>query len=109
MTAQIFADFANWWTIRFPKAILTSIKITVLVISHFLSLQTNLKYFFVPWKNERRPGYVGIAIGIGITIRTMIIVINILLVSITALTGVFLLIAWYSAPILIFFIPTPVS
>lgn len=101
MPALILADFAFWFLFSIPISIFDGTKTVIAALCHFLSLESNLKMLFSPWKNERRKGYVPIARGIGFMVRSFTICLNIGFVILAMAVGIGLIIAWFSLPLLI--------
>lgn len=104
MPTLILVDFASWFLFSIPASIFGGTKIVIMALCHFLSLKSNLKMLFAPWKNERRKGYVSIARGIGFMIRSFTVSVNLLLIILTVVIGAGLVIIWFSLPLIILLI-----
>lgn len=71
--------FFKFWFLEAPLGL---IKYFVSLNNAFLSLFSLpllVKTFFKPWKNEYRKGMVGVARGIGMTIKTFVITVDLII------------------------------
>lgn len=71
------------------------------------SLPLIIRTFFVPWKNEYRSRYIPVALGLGITIKTMVIFVNIvlfILLLLCELLFVLFIMLWPIVTILLLFL-----
>jgi hypothetical protein len=90
----------NFWLIEGPVNILSTTWILTRSVANVLSVPILLRTFFAPWKGEYRKGYVGIARGIGITVRLFTLLVSILILTTVLTLGTALAILWVLAPIL---------
>jgi len=101
MPALILVDFTFWFLFSVPTLILNGTKTVIMALCHFLSLKSNLRMLFSPWKNERRKGYVSIARGIGFLVRSFTISVNLVFVILAMAVSIGLIIVWFGLPLLI--------
>ncbi|MFH1186845.1 MAG: hypothetical protein V1697_01580 [Candidatus Levyibacteriota bacterium] len=90
------------------------IEAPVLLISFFISLNKTImgiislpllvKTYFKPWKNEYREGLVGFSIGMGIFIKTFVILADLFLMAIVLLIEFSFILLFIAFPILTFYL-----
>jgi len=71
--------FLKFWFIDSPKNLITFFVSLNNAFLQFSSLSLLLKTYFRPWKNEYRKGLVGFSIGMGMFMKTFVILVNIFL------------------------------
>lgn len=71
--------FLKFWFLEAPKDLIAFFASVNKAFLQLFSLPLLLKTFFRPWKNEYRKGLVGFSIGMGIFIKTFIIIADIVL------------------------------
>lgn len=91
--------FLKFWFFEAPKGLIAFFGSCNRVFLQLFSLPLLIKTFFRPWKNEYREGLVGFSIGMGMFIKTFVILVDTLLL-------VFLLI--FELAVVIGFIGLPV-
>lgn len=91
--------FIKFWFFEGPQFLLKVTWLLVRTTAAILSLPILLKTFFSPWKGEYRQGYVGIARGIGIIVRSFMILISLFIVVTIFITGILFTLTWIGAPI----------
>jgi hypothetical protein len=96
-------DFAHWWFIEAPVTILKILRFIFLAFVHLFSLKELFTTFFKPWKNEYREGLVRTAIVVGVVFKSMLIVLDVFLLSFVLLIEVALFALWISLPFLAVF------
>jgi hypothetical protein len=93
MTAYISlpALFIRFWFIEAPLAILRYYGHINTAFLQFFALPMMIKTFFKPLKNEYREGLVGFSIGMGIVVKTVLILFTLFLLGfILTLEAIFL-------------------
>lgn len=104
MTAYLLLPyyFSLFWFIEAPRDILGFFISVNKAFFQLFSLPLLLRTFFQPIKNEYRKGLVGFSIGMGMGIKSMLIVVNfILLIPLIAIESV-LLLAFLAFPFVTF-------
>lgn len=71
--------FLNFWFFEAPKGFLAFFASFNHAFLELFSLPLLVKTYFKPWKNEYREGLVGFSIGMGMFIKTIVIVVDIVL------------------------------
>jgi hypothetical protein len=92
--------FIYWWFVTAPIQLLVFFFRYLTHLSQVLSLPLLVKTFFVPWKNENKKGYVAIARGIGMTVKTSVILADLMILIIFFMVEVSLFLLWMLLPIL---------
>jgi hypothetical protein len=90
----------KFWFFEGPQFILSTTWLLVRATGNIFSLPILLRTYFAPWKGEYRKGYVGIARGVGIVVRTFTILVALAFVSLVLAGGLLLALAWIGLPIL---------
>lgn len=72
-------SFLKFWFWQAPSSIINFFKSLNLAFLQLFSLQLLIKTFFKPWKNEYREGLVNFSIGMGMFIKTFVILVDLLL------------------------------
>lgn len=99
--------FLKFWFVEAPPAqfiFFTSLNRAFL---HLFSLPILVRTFFKPWKNEYREGLIGFSIGMGMFIKTIVIIVDIVLLLMLIafeLTSVAAFIAWPMVTVYLLFI-----
>ncbi len=70
------------------------------VFLHLFSLPLFIKTFFKPWKNEYRQGLVGFSVGMGMFIKTIAIIADIVLLLLLLLVEITSIFVWLFWPIM---------
>ena len=92
--------FFSFWFITAPKEILLFFGSLNHAFLQFFSLPLLFSTFFRPIKNEYRRGLVGFSIGMGMVVKSFLIVFNLLLFIPLLLGEVMLLFLFLSFPLL---------
>ena len=71
--------FLKFWFIEAPVAIIQYAESLNIAYLHLFSLPLLVRTFFKPLKNEYREGLVGFSIGMGIAVKTVLIVVDLLI------------------------------
>jgi hypothetical protein len=88
----LFMQFLKFWFIDGPIGLVNYFSSFNKAFLELFSLGLLVKTFFKPWKNEYRKGLVGFSIGMGIAIKSIVILVDILVFLVLLLAeGVFLL------------------
>jgi hypothetical protein len=90
--------FLQFWFLEVPTSI---IKFFFSLNKYFLqlvSLSLLVKTFFRPWKNEYREGLVGFSIGMGIFIKSVVILIDIFMFLILLSLEIFTVALFFCFP-----------
>jgi len=114
-TNSIIITFFAWWYLEFPKQIFKIFKLATTNLIQSFSVPEILKTFFSTWKrtynsvagkslNDKINALVDnlISRGIGITIRTFLIIVFVFFVIIYSLLLLLILTAWLVGPVLPF-------
>jgi hypothetical protein len=70
--------FLKYWFIEAPRGLILFFSSLNNAFLNLFSLPLVIKTYFKPWKNEYRQGLVGFSIGMGIFIKTFVILTDIL-------------------------------
>ncbi|MBI4080464.1 MAG: hypothetical protein HY430_01705 [Candidatus Levybacteria bacterium] len=102
MTAYIGLPvaFLRYWYIDAPKEILLFFDSLNTAFFQLFSLPLFLKTFFKPIKNEYRKGLVGFSLGMGIGIKTVLILFDLAMFGILLASEVAFLLFFLAFPIL---------
>ncbi|MBI2036535.1 hypothetical protein HYT17_02815 [Candidatus Microgenomates bacterium] len=92
--------FLKFWYLEAPWALVKFFLSLNQTFLHFFSLGLFLKTFFKPWKNEYREGLVGFSIGMGMFIKTIAIIADIVLLLILILLEIGLISFWLLWPVI---------
>ncbi|MCL5970451.1 MAG: hypothetical protein M1450_03055 [Patescibacteria group bacterium] len=76
------ALFFRFWFIEAPYGIFSYFFSLNSTIVQLLSLPILIKTYFKPWKNEYRQGLVGFSIGMGMFIKTFVILADLIILTI---------------------------
>lgn len=93
-------EFLRFWFIDSPKNIVAFFASLNNAFLQLFSLPLLLKTFFKPWKNEYRKGLVGFSIGIGMFIKTWVILADTILLLILLSLEILIFIGFMLWPIL---------
>lgn len=91
--------FAYWWFVQAPAKLVVFFFNYFVHLTQVLSVPLLLKTFFVPWKNENKKGYVGIARGIGMVVKTAVLLADLMILTVALLVEASLLLLWMVLPI----------
>lgn len=97
----IIPDFFFFWFVKAPRAMIDYFFSLNSAILKFLSLQLLVSTFFKPWKNEYRQGLVGFSIGMGMFIKTFVILFDIAVLFVIILAELMLLAGFLAWPFLV--------
>lgn len=104
---QLPLVFLKFWFLEAPKAQIVFFSSLNRAFLHLFSLSILVKTYFKPWKNEYREGLVGFSIGMGMFIKSIVIIVDItlllLLLGLELLLTVFFIV-WPIATIYLFFL-----
>lgn len=92
--------FLWFWFVEAPLGLIRFFTSLNSACIHLLSLPLFLRTFFRPLKNEYREGLVGFSIGLGIVIKTVFIVVDLLLLGILLLVEFMVLSLFLLWPVL---------
>lgn len=92
-------DFLRFWYITLPKELILFFFSFNNAFLQLFSLSLLLRTFFKPVKNEYRKGLVAFSIGMGMFLKTWIILVDLLLLSIIVLVEFLILAAFLLWPI----------
>jgi hypothetical protein len=95
----------NFWYLEAPKNIFRFFLSLNKIFLGVFSLSLMLKTFFRPWKNEYREGLIGFSIFMGIAIKSMFILADLIILSGLILFEIFFLVIFLAWPILMFILP----
>lgn len=71
--------FLKFWFLEAPKEIIAFFASLNSAFLKLFSLSILIKTYFQPWKNEYREGLVGFSIGMGMFIKSFVILVDIIL------------------------------
>lgn len=71
--------FFKFWFVEAPVAIIQYAESLNIAYLHLFSLPLLVRTFFKPLKNEYRESLVGFSIGMGIAVKTVLIIVDLLL------------------------------
>ncbi|SRR5258708_3943574 len=71
--------FLRFWFLEMPKSIIAFYGSLNHSFLQLFSLPLVLKTYFRPWKNEYREGLIGFSIGMGMFVKTWVILVDLLL------------------------------
>ena len=91
--------FLQWWFLEAPVKLLLFLVRYFFHLAQVFSLPILLKTFFVPWKNETQEGYVAIARGVGMAVKTMVILADLVVLLIFFLVGITIFFFWVGLPL----------
>lgn len=102
MTAYINLPilFLKFWFYEAPLSLIAFFKSFNRSFLQLISLPLLVRTYFKPWKNEYRTGFIGIAIGIGVVIKTFVIAADLFLFSLVLLAEIIILLFLILWPIL---------
>lgn len=97
-------EFLKFWFVDSPNNLLSFFASLNSAFIQLFSLPLLVRAYFKPWKNEYRKGLVGFSIGIGIFIKTWVILAEIILLTILIFLEFLLTVIFISWPILTIFL-----
>jgi hypothetical protein len=97
---QLLVDFIKFWFIEAPVGLMEYFASLNTAAMKFLSLRILLVTFFKPWKNEYREGLVGFSIAMGMIIKSMFIVFDIVVLVALLLVETAMIALFVSWPII---------
>lgn len=92
--------FLKFWFVEAPLLLIRYFWSLNEAFLQMFSLVILIKTFFKPWKNEYRKGFVGVAVGIGMTIKSFVIFADFVLFSLLLFFEILLVLFFVSLPIL---------
>ncbi|OGY23117.1 MAG: hypothetical protein A2Y57_03215 [Candidatus Woykebacteria bacterium RBG_13_40_7b] len=92
--------FLYWWYIEASVNILKYFNLALGAIAHIISIEIILKTFFKPWRSEFREGFVGVAILVGVMVRTFVLFADLIILSASLLIFVIIFLLWLILPVL---------
>lgn len=94
-------SFFNFWFAQAPYGLVLFFLSFNNAVVNMLSIPTMFKTFFKPLKNEYRKGLVGFSIGMGIVVKSVLIMFSLFLLGLIMLIEFFILVVFISLPVLI--------
>lgn len=91
--------FLRYWFIEAPRGLILFFSSLNKAFLNLFSLPLVLKTYFKPWKNEYREGLVGFSIGMGMFIKTFVILADILLFFVLLAIELVIIVAFVLWPI----------
>lgn len=91
--------FLKFWFVDAPRELIAIFGSLNIAFLELFSLPLLIKTFFKPWKNEYRKGLVGFSIGMGIFIKSIVIIADIVLLSLMLLLESLFILAFIFFPI----------
>lgn len=91
--------FIYWWFVTAPIKLLKFLIRYFIHLTHIFSLPLLVRTFFVPWKNENRKGFVAIARGIGMTVKGMVIISDLIALWVLLTIEIGLWLLWLLLPL----------
>lgn len=100
MSMQLPRLFLVFWFLEAPKEIFAFFLSLNLAFLRLLSFPLFLRTFFKPLKNEYRKGLVGFSIGMGIFVKSILIAVDLFLLSLLAAFEIVILVTFVLLPII---------
>jgi len=97
-------EFFKFWFITSPKNLIAFFASLNQAFLQLFSLPLLVKTYFRPWKNEYREGLIGFSIGMGIFIKTCVIVVDIILLLLLLAFEILFIASFVLWPILTIFL-----
>jgi hypothetical protein len=94
--------FLRFWFIEAPISIITFFASLNKAFLQIFSLPLLIRTYFKPWKNEYREGLILFSIGVGIFIKTFVILVDLMLFIMLFLIEIFLTLLFVLFPFLLF-------
>lgn len=91
-------DLLTFWFIDGPKGLINYFSSFNTAFLKLFSFQILTRTYFKPWKNEYRQGLVGFSIGMGIIIKSLLLLFDLLLLVMFLLIEIFIVIAFILWP-----------
>lgn len=91
--------FLKFWFFEAPKSMIVFFASLNTAFIELFSLPLLIKTYFRPWKNEYREGLVGFSIGMGMFIKSIVIMADIVLLLIILAIELFLLAGFILWPV----------
>lgn len=100
MTAYILLPFTflKFWFLDAPLGLVRYFASFNRAFLHFFSLPLFLRTFFKPLKNEYRQGLVGFSIGMGIAVKSVLILVDLLLYAFLFILEVLIILGFLFVP-----------
>jgi hypothetical protein len=95
----------KYWYLEAPRSLLSFYKALNKAFLVAFSLPLMVKTFFKPWKNEYREGLVGFSIFMGIVIKSLFILADIIIYAGLILTEVIFFVGFLIWPFVTFVLP----
>ena len=95
----LFLLFLSFWFIKAPIGLIAYFSSLNKAFLELFSLGLLVRTFFKPWKNEYRKGLIGFSIGMGMAIKSMVILVDTLLFGVLLAGEVVFLIAFFVWPL----------
>ncbi len=93
--------FITWWFLESPKLIFKILTFIFAFVAHQLGYKSLFKTFFKPWKNEYREGLVRFSIFMGMVIKSLLIVIDTVILLVLLISEVFIIVIWVLLPFIV--------
>jgi hypothetical protein len=100
-TLYIVRDFFRFWIIDGPIGMIHSFGVWNTGLLHMFSVPLFLRTFVKPWKNEYREGLVGFARVMGVSMKSMVILIALVCLGISVVVELIILLLFILWPFLI--------
>ncbi|MBF8249545.1 MAG: hypothetical protein HW400_146 [Candidatus Levybacteria bacterium] len=97
-------QFLRFWFIDFPKNLIIFFASLNKAFLQLFSLPLLVRTYFKPWKNEYRQGLVGFSIGMGMFVKTFVILADFILLLLLFLLEVLFVAGFVAWPILTIFL-----
>lgn len=91
--------FLKFWFVEVPRALIAFFASFNKAFLQLFSLPLLLKTYFKPWKNEYRKGLIGFSIFMGILIKSIVIIADIVLLALILSTELVFILAFILWPI----------
>lgn len=91
-------NFLKFWFFEAPLLLFSFFLSLNKAFLHLFSLPLLVRTYFKPWKNEYRPGLVGFSIGMGMFIKTFVILSDLILLLCLLFIEVFLILGFILWP-----------
>lgn len=96
--------FLRFWFLEAPLGLIRFFASLNSAFFQLFSLPLLFRTFFHPWKNEYRKGMVGVAIGIGMTIKSFVIIVDLIILFCLLFFEILVVISFILIPIIALFL-----
>lgn len=99
--ASLPFEFLHWWFVDATLSLLKILRFIVGFFYHQFSINLIFRTYFKPWKNEYREGLVRFALFMGIFLKTLFLVFDLIFLAILIASESLVFILWLAFPFII--------